>query len=333
MYIHGKLKAFGGALASVLAIAAASSPALAADYTIRVGLIAQAGQPIEQGAQEFKKTVEAESKGRIAVQIFPGGQLGGEIELQDSVINGAIQMASIGTPVMSGKLKKLDILNMYYLWKNRDHMQTVLDGDVGKELFGEYTAKTGADVIAANWQQGTRETLLKRSAATPAEMAGVKIRVTAGVPIYDDLWRAMGASPVPLPFPDAYSAMQTGVVDGVEMPPDFMVSYGFYNVGKYLIRTDHYIYTNVVIVNQAFYQKLPADLRAMVKSAAVEAGKKQTAIVLDQEGKMIDKLRAQGVTIVDADVAAFAKAVQPVFEKNMSIWGRDLYDKVVAAAQ
>jgi TRAP-type transport system periplasmic protein len=323
----------GVVVAGAVAASACSAPAVAAEHTIRIGLIAAAGQPIELGAKEFQKIVEAGSKGRIAVQIFPGGQLGGEIQLQDSVMIGTIQMANIGTPVMSGKLKKLDILNMYYLWRNRAHMKAVLEGPIGTKLFAEYSAKSGADVIAANWQQGTRETLLKRRAANRKELGGVKIRVTAGVPIYDELWKGMGASPVPLAFPEAYSAMQTGVVDGVEIPPDFMVAYGFYNLGKFMIKTDHYIYTNVMIVNHDFFAGLPADLQDLVKRAAIEAGEYQTKLVLDLDLRMIDKLRSSGVEIVDADASGFAASVQPVFEKNMGIWGRDLYDQITAAGR
>lgn len=317
--------------AGAAAMLVGGSTALAADHTIRVGLIAQVGQPIEKGAQLFKKKVEERSKGRASVKVYPGGQLGGEIELQDSVANGTIQMANIGTPVMSGKLKKLDILNMYYLWRDRKHMKEVLEGSIGSSLFSEYETATGIRVISANWQQGTRKTILKQKAVRPTDLNGVKIRVTAGVPIYDELWKAMGASPIPLAFPDAYSAMQTGVVDGVELPPDFIFNNGFHDLGKFLVETDHYFYTNVMIVNKAFHESLPQDLQTIVKEAAIEAGDYQTRILLEQQDQVVAKIRDSGVEVVKADTQAFADAVRPVFKKNMDTWGRDLYDRIVAA--
>lgn len=304
-----------------------------AEYTAKMALIAQTGQPIELGAQKFKELVEANSKGQIKVQIFPGGQLGGEIELQDSVANGTLQLASIGTPVTAGKLRKLDILNMYYLWKDRAHMRKVLEGPIGKELFAEYEKATGNRVIASNWQQGTRETLTKKRVAKPADFKGVKIRVTAGVPLYDQLWSAMGASPVPLPFPEAYSAMQTGVVDAVELPPDFILNNGFNKLGKYLSLTDHYFYTNIVIVNGKFHASLPKELQAVLDDAALKAGEYQTAMILKQQDEYIQKIKASGVEIVPTDQKAFAQAVRPVFEKNMGVWGKDLYERIVKAAE
>ncbi len=304
-----------------------------AEYTAKMALIAQTGQPIELGARKFKELVEANSKGQIKVQIFPGGQLGGEIELQDSVANGTLQLASIGTPVTAGKLRKLDILNMYYLWKDRAHMRKVLEGPIGKELFGEYEKVTGNRVIASNWQQGTRETLTKKRVTRPAEFKGVKIRVTAGVPLYDQLWGAMGASPVPLPFPEAYSAMQTGVVDAVELPPDFILNNGFNKLGKFLSLTNHYFYTNIVIVNAKFYASLPKELQAVVEDAALKAGEYQTAMILKQQDEYVQKIKASGVEIVPTDEKAFAQAVRPVFDRNMSAWGKDLYERIVKAAE
>jgi len=301
-----------------------------AEYTIRLALIASAGQPIDQGAQLFKKLVEEGSKGKIEVKVFPGGQLGGEIQLQDSVSTGIIQMASIGTPVMSGKLKKLDILNMYYLWRDRDHMKKVLQGPIGNELFAEYKKVTKIRVLAANWQQGTRQTVTKREVKSPADFKGMKIRVTAGVPIYDQLWTAMGTNPVPLSFTEAYSSMQTGVVDAIELPPDFILKNGFDNLGTHLIMTSHYLYSNVLIVNDIFFNKLPDDLQKLMADAAIKAGEFQTNLVLTEEKMVLETLSSGKLIMVTPDVETFAKSVQPVFEKNMVVWGQDLYDKIMA---
>lgn len=330
------MKKFSRMLLAAGAIAAGMSAAAsvyAEDYTIKLALIAQTGQPVEQGAQKFKELVEKNSKGQVKVQIFPGGQLGGEIELQDSVANGTIQMASIGSPVTSGKLKKLDILNMYYLWKDRAHMSKVLDGPIGKELFDEYEKNTGIHVLATNWQQGTRQTLTKKKVTKPADFKGVKIRVTAGVPLYDQLWTAMGASPVPLAFPEAYTAMQTGVIDAVELPPDWIYNNGFHKLGKYLVLTNHYFYVNLPIMNAKYLASLPKELKAVVENAAVTAGEFQTAIVLKQQDEIVKKIKDAGVEIIEIDQKALSDLVRPVFEKNMNVWGKDLYTKISEAAK
>jgi TRAP-type transport system periplasmic protein len=321
----------GAAATALVPATSITRRAWAADYRIRLALIAQTGQPVERGAQHFKELVESGSKGRISVQIFPGGQLGGEIEQQDSVANGTIQMANIGSPVTAGKLKKLDILNVYYLWKDRDHMDRVLTGPIGKELFAEYTNVTGIRVLTPNWQQGTRNMLTKRKGTKPEELNGIKIRVTAGVPLHSELWSAMGASPVPLPFPEAYSAMQTGVVDAVELPADWIFNNGFHRLGKFMLLTRHYFYTNLPIINAKFFESLPAELQALVEDASRQSGEFQTKLMLKEQDEIVGKIKDAGVELVETDTAAFRQAVQPVYEKNMATWGKDLFDRINAA--
>lgn len=317
---------------ALLPMILAATAAFAQDYSVRVGLIAESGHPVHEASMRFKQLVEERSDGRISVQVFPGGQLGGEVELQDQVALGTIQMANIGTPVMGGKLRKLDLFNMYYLWDNRAHMETVLTGSIGEGLWEEYRQATGARVIAANWQQGTRQTITKKPVTSPEEFAGVKIRVTAGVPLYIELWNAMGANPVPLGFPEAYSAMQTGVVDAVELPLNWMINGGFYELGDYIDLTQHYFYTNVMLVNDRFFESLPEDLQQIVTEAALEAGEHNTELVLGNEDALREQLESEGITFIEADVEALQDAVVPVFEQNMDVWGEELYRQIRDAA-
>lgn len=319
------------AVAVFLAVAG-SVPALAADYSMKLGLIAPAGHPVEVAARSFAKDVEERSDGRISVRVFPGGQLGGEIELQDQVALGTIQAASIGTPVMSGKFRKLDILNMYYLWKDRDHMSRVLGGPIGQSLWDGYEQATGVRVIASNWQQGTRHTLTRRSAMNPQEMKGIKIRVPAGVPLYNDLWQSMGANPVPLSFPEANAAMKTGVVDAIELPFDWMIKGGFVELGSHVLLTAHYMYANVVVVNARWLDRLPEDLAAVVVDAARRAGEVNTRLVLDEESNLRAQIASQGITFVETDNEAFRQSVQPVYDAKMDVWGQELFDQIQSAA-
>jgi TRAP-type transport system periplasmic protein len=320
----------GGAATIAAPLIGAPRSARAADQTIKLALIAQVGQPVERGAQHFRQLVKSGSNGQLRVQIFPGGQLGGEIEQQDSVANGTIQMCNLGVAVTAGKLPKLNILNMYYLWKDRDHMSRVMTGAVGQTLFKEYEERTGNRVLPANWQQGTRQMLANRKALTPAEMRGIKIRVTAGAPIFNELWSAMGANPVPLPFPEAYPAMQTGVVDAVELPADWIFNNGFHKLGKFLLETNHSFYTNLPLINAKFFSALPADLQKLVEDASRQAGEFQTQIVLKEQADLLGKIKDSGVEIVKLDVEPFRQSVRPVYEKNMNIWGRELYEQISA---
>ncbi|HWU41628.1 MAG TPA: TRAP transporter substrate-binding protein [Candidatus Acidoferrum sp.] len=294
----------------------------------KLGLIAPVGHPVQQASERLAKLVAERTQNRLQIQVFPGGTLGGEIDLRDGVSLGTVQMAGIGYPILNGMVKEMEILNLYYLWRDRDHMMKVINGPIGAGFNQQLLAKN-VDVLAANWQQGTRQTLTKRPARNIKEFNGIKIRVTAGVPVYIDLWQAMGAITVPLPFPELYSALQQGVVDSVELPLDWMYNGKFYKLGKNIDLTNHFVYTNCVLVNTGFLQSLPSDVQKILRDTTIEVGEWQTDLVLGQEKDLRQKMESEGIAFVETDVEGFRAAVQPVYKKWESKWGKELYDRIV----
>ena len=294
----------------------------------KLGLIAPMGHPVQVASERLAKLVAERTKNQLQIQVFPGGTLGGEIDLRDGVGLGTVQMAGIGYPIMNGIVKEMEILNLYYLWRDRAHMMKVVDGPIGAD-FNRQLRTRNIEVLAANWQQGTRQTLTKRPARNPKEFNGIKIRVTAGIPVYQDLWQAMGAISVPLPFPELYSALQQGVVDSVELPLDWMWNGKFYKLGKNIDLTNHFVYTNCVLINTGFLASLPADVQKILRDTTVEVGAWQTEQVLGQEKELRQKMEAEGIGFLETDVEGFRAAVQPVYKKWESKWGKELYDRIV----
>lgn len=294
----------------------------------KLGLIAPMGHPVQQASERMAKLVAERTQNRLQIQVFPGGTLGGEIDLRDGVSLGTVQMAGIGYPILNGIVNEMEILNLYYLWRDRAHMMKVINGPIGAE-FAQKLRGRNVEVLAANWQQGTRQSLTKRPARNPKEFNGIKIRVTAGIPVYQDLWQAMGAITVPLPFPELYSALQQGVVDAVELPLDWMYNGKFYRLGKNIDLTNHFIYSNCVLINTGFLQSLPVDVQKILKDTTREVGEWQTELVLGQEKELRQKMESEGITFVDTDVESFRTAVQPVYKKWEGKWGKELYDRIV----
>jgi tripartite ATP-independent transporter DctP family solute receptor len=294
----------------------------------KLGLIAPVGHPVQQASERLAKRVAERTQNRLQIQVFPGGTLGGEIDLRDGVSLGTVQMAGVGYPILSGIVKEMEILNLYYLWRDRAHMMKVINGPIGAE-FNQKVRTRSVEVLAANWQQGIRHSLTKRPARNPKEFNGIKMRVAAGVAIYQDLWQAMGAISMPLPFPELYSALQQGVVDAVELPLDWMYSGKFYKLGKYIDLTSHFFYANCVLVNTRFLQSLPVDVQKILKETTLEVGEWQTGQVLGQEKDLRQKMESEGILFVETDVEAFRKAVQPVYKKWEGRWGKALYDQIV----
>jgi tripartite ATP-independent transporter DctP family solute receptor len=317
-----------GVVVFAVAVALAGSAWAGETKVAKLGLIAPVGHPVQLASERLAKLVAERTGNRLQIQVFPAGTLGGEIDLRDGVSLGTVQMAGIGYPILNGIVSEMEILNLYYLWRDRDHMMKVVEGPIGAE-FGRKLRARNIEVLAANWQQGTRQSLTKKPARNPKEFNGIKIRVTAGIPVYQDLWQAMGAITVPLPFPELYSALQQGVVDAVELPLDWMYNGKFYKLGKYIDLTNHFVYTNCVIVNADFLQSLPPDVQKILKDTTAEVGGWQTEQVLGQEKDLRQKMESEGIVFVDTDVEAFRAAVQPVYKKWESKWGKELYDRIV----
>jgi tripartite ATP-independent transporter DctP family solute receptor len=294
----------------------------------KLGLIAPMGHPVQRASERLAQLVAKRTQNRLQIQVFPAGTLGGEIDLRDGVSLGTLQMAGIGYPILTGMVKEMEILNLYYLWRDRAHMMKVINGPIGAE-FNQKVRPHNVEVLAANWQQGTRQSLTKRPARNPKEFNGIKIRVAAGIPLYQDLWQAMGAITVALPFPELYPALQQGVVDAAELPLDWMYHGKFYKLGKYIDLTSHFFYTNCVIVNRGFFLSLPVDVQKILRETTLEVGEWQTEQVLGQEKDLRQKMEGEGILFVETDVEAFREAVQPVYQKWEGRWGKALYDRIV----
>ena len=295
---------------------------------IKLGIIAAIGQPVELACNQFAKDVEEKTQGRVKVTVYPGSIIGNEMELRDAVSIGSIQMACIGIGVTVGMVPEVNITQVYYLWRDRDHMQKAFNGEIGQEFFKKFEEKTGITVIASNWQQGTRQTLSKKPFTKPSELKGIKIRVTAGIPLYEDLWKAMGALPVSLAFNEIYMALEQGIVDAMECPVDFIYQNSFHEKAKYLMLTRHLIYPNLVMINSAFLKSLSEEDQKTIKQAAIDVGDYQTELMLQNEESFIEKLKSEGVAVIEVDTNAFAEAVKPVYKKWEKEWGAGLYERI-----
>ena len=128
---------------------------------LRIGLIAAEGHPVTQASKRFAELVKERTNGAIEVQVFPGGTLGGEIELQDMVSTGTLEMMSVGTGIPAALNPQFKILQMPYLWESQDQMIAFANSSIQDEMNEIYRQKSGIKALASNWDQGIRHTLTK----------------------------------------------------------------------------------------------------------------------------------------------------------------------------
>jgi tripartite ATP-independent transporter DctP family solute receptor len=314
-------------VAFVLAVSVVSA-AKDKPLVFKMGLIAPADHPVAKASQHMAELVKERTNGGIEIQVFPNGVLGGEVELQSAVRSGAVHMASIGDGHAAAYSKPWNIFVMYYIWPDAETMHQIQAGAPFEPFVRDYEKNSGVTVLAMNWEQGARHLLAKKPVRTPEDLRGVKIRVDQ-LPLHSESWKAMGANPTPLAFPEIYSALQQGVVDAMECPLNWIYSSGFHEHAKYLNMTAHSRYMNTVIINTKLLEGLSPEYQEILRESALEAGLYETELSRQEELDYRKKMEQEGVTFVEVDIEAFRGRVLPLFEKYMDRWGREVYDIIM----
>ena len=294
---------------------------------LRLGLIASEEHPVTKASKMFSDLVKERTNGAIDVQVFPGGTLGGEVEMQDMVSSGTLEMTCIGTGITANLNPQFKLHQMPYLWDSQDQMIAFANSSIQDEMNENYTKKSGIKVLASNWDQGVRHTISKKPVNAPEDFKGVKIRVPQ-LPEWVQMWKLLGTNPTQLPFPEVYTSLQQGVVDAMESPLYWIFSGSFYEQAKHIILTGHIMYYNQLMINEKVYKKLSPEHRQILLDAAQEAGEYETGLIRSADSDLRAKMEAAGVKFAEIDRDKLAQTVRPVMESWTKVFGADLLEKV-----
>ena len=315
----------GAVIGAAIALPGAAS---AAEYTLRLAHAQPTKDVFHLGAIEFKKSLEADTGGKATVDIFPAGQLGKIRDMIEGLRVGTVQVV-IDAPSRLAVYSKLgDVFKLPYLVENRAQLEKMYASDYGQKLLADLANASGISVVAVGWR-GARNITSNREIHTPADMAGLKIRV----PPYDlpvAIFKTLGASPTPMAFNEVYLALQQGVIDAQENPMSTNWSNRLHEVTKYLILTGHIKDAVGVMMGNAYLQGLPADIRAAVDKAAAVAAKFVGDYNEREEQTFIKNFADAGVKVITPDQAAF-KAKFKGFIANYDPKLGEFADKVEAA--
>lgn len=280
----------------------------------------------------FKQEVERLSKGSIAVDTFPGMQLGGAKDNLDQVKTGTLQAAYLSTAFMTGFVAKLGVFNLPFIFKDRETAFQVLDGPIGKEIEREME-KTGFKNLGF-WENGWRHmTNSRRPITTPEDLSGLKIRLQNNS-VHLRTFKLLGANPVPMDIKEVYSAMQQGVIDGHENPFCNTLNLKFYEVQKHLSVSGHFYDLMGAIMNKRFYDSLPRDKQEAIDRAARVATEFQRKQAAEDDLKCLDALKQRGMqvnTMSPAALAKFREMTLPVYKEFEKELTKDLIDRFAAA--
>lgn len=297
-------------------------------YTMKIGYGPSETSLYHFGAAKFKEIVEQKTNGKIKVELYPNGQIGQDKELLEKMKLGAIEGGVIGTEPLATWAPKIQVINLPYLFKDRDTAYRVLDGKIGDEIFAEQPKQNGIRLLAY-FENGYRNfTNNVRPINTVADLKGLKIRVSNS-PVSISIVKALGANPTPMGFGEVYTALEQKVVDGQENPLALIDSSKFYEVQKYLAITNHIYSPCVLLVSEKFYQSLPEDLQKAVVEAAHEARDLQRQESINRDKQLLESLKQKGMQVTTPNLDDFVNATKDVHLEFDDKYGKDFYEKVM----
>src|SRR5581483_4411924 len=297
--------------------------------TLRIGHVTSLQAIAVQAASKLKEAAESLSNGEIEVQIFPNGQLGGELEMVSQVRLGTLDMAMAGSGIVAAIEPTFSITELPFIWKSRDHAWKVLNGPIGDKMFALLEPK---GIKALSWGVWDMRGFLTVGfdVAKPDDLKGKKIRVIEN-PLYVRTIRAYGGNPVPMAWPEVYSALQQKTIDGVETNYHGMADSKLYEVAKSLAVSDHIWTATVFMINKKKLESLSPKLQEVVAKAAKQAGETMYVNAGKANADAIALMEKNGVKIVHPARADFEKAVEPVHKYFANLVGADLLEEVKAA--
>jgi tripartite ATP-independent transporter DctP family solute receptor len=304
------------------------APVQAADIVLKWGDVLASDHPSVIMISKVAEIAAKKSNGRIKIQAYSGGQLGGSRDMIEAVGMGTQEMVTEGAANFGQWVPSIGIVEAPYIWRGVDHLMAVMNGPIGEQMNRELIKKRGIRILGTTYYGVRNVTTTDKKIQTVGDMKGFKIRVPENE-IFMAMARSWGAKPTPMNFNELYLALRQKVVDGQENPSPTIDSAKFYEVQKYLILTGHIITPRLVVINENTWKKLSKDDQRILQESIDEGIAYNNSEILKREKDLKAKFEKQGMTIVSPDIEQFRTAVldtvPPMFEKK---WGKGLWNKI-----
>ena len=304
-------------------------------YDLRITHLTTTIDPIHQGFEFFKKTIEEKSNGRIKVTIYPNKQLSNsDNENAEKVQQNIVQMSSAPTSSLAaiGKINEYKVFDYAYLFDNNEELYKVIDSEIGEELSQMLEKKTGIKAFGGYNLGWCVISTNKGPIESPASLKGLKIR-TMNADLMMEAIRAFGANPTIVNYGELFTACQQGTVDGMMTSTGLYVSDRFYEVQKYMGCTNAMPIFHIPMVNANWYNSLPPDLKKAFDETVplyLEAVRKYEE---EYEAAAIEKLRALGMEVkqyTPEEKKVFVDAAAYISKEKASIAGEEIVARVKA---
>lgn len=265
--------------------------------TFKIAHVVQESHVWNITAQKFGEELKALSNGRFDVQIYPASTLGTEADMVQQLETGAIDFGFMTNAYMSTRQDSLNAWFMPYLFSSLDEAVAMRDSEPAKQMLDELSSQglVGLDFMFA----GNRHLLMTDGfAESPEDLKGKKIRII-GSPAMQSYWEKVGAGPTAMPLTEVYTSLQTGVIDGIDIDLDALVTEKYYENAKYLTLTNQTTFPTVIVMSKQVYDSLSPEDQEIVKTALKNAVDWGIQEAIKREESNLQTLKDAGVEVLE----------------------------------
>ncbi len=305
-------KSFVLFLTFVLSFVFTASAFAAGATVLKAGHSATNKEPYQLGLEAFGKKLKETTNGKFEVKVFPSCQLGSEKEMTEGLFLGNVDVATSATTVVTNFIPEFIVYDLPFLFNSDEHFYKASDGAPGK-FFVDACAKKGIRLLAI-YDAGVRHIASKKPINSMKDLKGMKIR-TMQSQIHIDAFNGFGAKATPMAFSEQFSALEQGVIDGVEASNTSCYNQQFYRPAPNWALVSWYRCVTAMMMSEKKFQSYPKDVQKAILEAAAYSAKVEREAYAKSESASLDAMKKAGVNITKPDVAPFKEVAQKVADK------------------
>ena len=295
---------------------------------LKLGHAVAPEHPYHLGAVKYAELVAQRTKNKVKIDVYPSTQLGNERDMVEGLQLGTIDLVVTSTGPLGGFVPKMFVVDLPFLFRDREHAYKVLDGPIGRDLFDAFATK-GIKGLAF-WENGFRQiTNNVRPIEKPEDLKGIKIR-TMENKVHLASFRAFGASPTPMAWSEVYTALQQKTIDAQENPIAIIYHQKIAEVQKHLALTGHFYSPTPLLMSLKAFDALPKDIQKIFMDTAIECATYERNLLRDSEAKQIAELKAKGMQVTTPNKKSFQDSAASVYKEFESQFGKETIDKIIA---
>lgn len=284
------------------------------EVTLRLSHPNSIDQPIGKAFDNFAALVSERSGGKVTVDVYPSSSLYNNEDAQAAIQLGNLDMCLLDTSVLANDLSTYSLYSLPFLYDSYATLDAVVNGDIGAEI--DELAEEQLAIVPLGWGwNGVRNMCTNDSISSLADCKNDKLR-SPGADIYIDTFELLGMSPTVIPWGDCYTAMQSGVVNGVETTTEAIYTQGFASLGGNVCLSRHMFSVVGLAINKDKFDSLNETTQQLLRECWIECRDELNAIVEGEEDGYIQKIKDEGCNVTEfSDRDAIVEIFTPFWQE------------------